>query len=757
MESKILTIAAFVAALGCYAQVDLGSQARMRAGALGVSVGREGVARAKAVAASEPKVRGFVTLSEGASADELTAAGMTVRSVRGNIALVEMPAMLAGTLGSVRAVGRFQAERTVRPHLDKARAVSGIDKIHSGIGLPQGYTGKGVIAGIVDGGFDPNHVNFKNADGTSRIKQFTYYRPTQSGSYVEEVYDDAYIPNIDTEDETTFHGTHTMGIMAGSYRGDVTLARPIDDRGNCETYTGANPYYGVAYEADICASAGATTDYYLALGVDIIAARAWQTGQPAAINMSLGSNVGPHDGSSTICQYIDELTEKENVIVCLSAGNEGDMPIALHKTLTATDNTVKSMLLPVVPMKDYQNVRYGQTYFYSNDATQFEIQAIVVNQKRGVVAMRMPLPATDGAIKYWVSGQEYAYGEDDVISSQFAKWFTGYVGVGAEFDENTGRYYGVLDVMCWDNTAASSNNPDGNYILGFQITGTDGQRIDVFGDGVYNYLSDYGLDGFDDGMTDGTISDVACGKNSIVVGSYNTRDNWPSLDGTVYMFGRFEDGKMSDFTSYGQLYDGRCLPHVCAPGATIISSSNEYYMDAYRLGDDNRQASVEADGRVHTWHQCVGTSMSTPLVTGSIALWLQADPTLKYSDVQDIIKRTSVVDSDVLASGNATQWGAGKFDAYAGLKEVLNRAGVNDIRADEAEVPVTVTDLGGRMLGVLLTGTKSVDAKLFSIAGALVAAARGTDGEARLDASALTSGVYVLNVNGRYARRILIK
>lgn len=766
MKKTVILSAAILLGISAFAdsKIDLGSQARLRATMSAVA----STAPAKKLAKNSAqlgidapmqgnRVRGFVTLTPGADVSELEAIdGLTITRRRGNIALVEIAADAIDAIENSRAVSRFTAERIITPKLDLARKAVGVDMIHSGEGLSQPYTGKGVIAGIVDGGFDPNHINFKNTDGTSRIAHFTYYRPTQSGDYVEEKYGADYIPNIDTENSTTFHGTHTTGIMAGGYRGKVSAAKltpmsPTTGRGLIQEID--NPYYGIAYDADIAASAGALTDYYIAMGVESILDYAWESGRPSVINLSLGSNVGPHDGSSTICQYLDMAAENDPVIFCVSAGNEGDYPIALHKTFTATDNTVASILLPVVPMTNYQNVHFGQTYIYSNDATQFEVQAIIINKSRNKVAMRMPLEATDGAMKYWVSSAEYQGDSSDIVSDQFARYLTGYVGVGAEFDATTGRYYAVIDCMTWDNTAG--NNADGNYLLGFQVTGSDGQRVDIFNDGVYNQLDSYGLEGYADGMTDGTISDVACGHNYVVVGSYNTRDAWASMDGYVYGYdGTFESGKISGFSSWGTLYDGRQLPTVCAPGATIISSSNEYYLDAYKIGKAEVQATATDDSRNYSWHQCVGTSMATPVVTGSIALWLEADPTLDYRQVLDIIRRTATVDADVTSAEYPVQWGAGKFNAYEGLKEVLKNASVTSVKADGDTT--MIRNLGGNSYEVFSVAA-DFDVNVYTLAGATTASFKANGNTAQIDLSTLAPGVYIVNVNGYHNEKILVK
>lgn len=742
--------------IGAQTKIDLGSRARLRAAKSGVKMNVQRAERKAAMkrvkVAQQAPVNAFVTLRNHDDVAALEAAGAVVRNVRGNIVLAEFPAGSLEAIESLDGVKHITLSRMLSPKLDRAREVSGIDKVHSGLDLPQAYTGAGVVAGIVDGGFDPNHINFQNPDGSSRIKQFAYYRPTQSGNYVEEIYTADNIPNIGTESIESFHGTHTLGILAGGYKGKVNAAQKKDGSQGVVIGEIDNPYYGVAYGSDIALASGALDDYHIALGIETILNYAWDNGQkPSVISLSLGSNVGPHDGSSIICQYLDEVSTIDKVIFCVSAGNEGDYPLAINKTFEKGDTILKSCIFPAVEMEGYKNVRYGATYVYSDSPEQFEIQAIVVNRSRnGAVAMRMPMPATNGNMKYWASSVDYAQSVDEV-SPQLARYFEGYIGVGAEFDASTGRYYALIDYMCWDNQ--SESNADGNYILGFQVAGKSGQRIDVFCDGIATTLDNYGLAGYTTGSTDGTISDVACGNNYVSVGSYNTRDDWASLDGYIYGYeNRFADGKISSFSSYGRLFDGRERPTVCAPGATVISSSNEYYLDAYHAGNGERQADLQANGRRYSWHQCVGTSMSTPLVAGAIALWLEADPELRYDDVLDIIQKTAVKDADVMSASDLVQWGAGKFDAYEGLKEVLMRKStgiVNVVDGSNASSgKLKFRQTGTRSFRATLDGMADFTALLYNVSGALVGKYKSANGEVSIDASAMPAGVYVIGVEG---------
>ena len=212
---------------------------------------------------------GFVKLSAGASTDELTAEGAIVLNRRGDIAIVQMPTAGVERLSQLKSVRTMQLSRPVSLKMDKARTASGVTKAHDGLDLTQAYTGRGVIAGIVDGGMDPNHINFKNADGTSRVKYLGHLRLNNSHTQMLETrYTAETVGGFTTDDNTTFHGAHTMGIMAGSYRGDVTAAT-LD--GNKVTIADIPcPYYGVATGADIAASCGTLMDAFIAQGVDDI-------------------------------------------------------------------------------------------------------------------------------------------------------------------------------------------------------------------------------------------------------------------------------------------------------------------------------------------------------------------------------------------------------------------------------------------------------------------------------------------------------
>lgn len=707
--------------------------------------------RAQAVAGqTEGHTLTMITLATGATADDLRAEGVAVSRVRGDIALASVATSDLERVAALDCVARLEISQLRRPSLDRARVSGGVAKAHSGLELDHPYTGKGVITGIFDGGMDPNHINFKNGDGSSRIGYLghIYVDNSQPDGWSGVEYDRDHIYMFETDDNTTFHGTHTMGILAGGYAGQLEAAvyknsqlSPVE--------TVDNPYLGVAYEADIAAACGSMYDRLIAEGIDRILDYVYEKKQPCVISLSLGSNTGVHSAQSTMSRFLD-LAAKEAIIV-VSAGNEGDIPLSLVKTLTETDREAKSFILPTYR----EDIRAGQVYFYSDKP--FELQAVIYNKSRNRITYRMPVieGQADGAAQYYCSSS-YKEAETDIVASNFTNAFEGYVGVGFDTDDSSGLRMGLIDFFTQDNT---TTNLTGNYILGFIATGEPGQTIECYGDGNLTVLDDYDIAGWDTGSTDMTISDMACANDVLVVGSYNSGDTYGGLDGVTYGYrGLFTEGKISGFSSYGKLRDGRSLPHVCAPGAVIVSSCSRYYVEneENEVGKNVLCARLTEADRTNYWCPAMGTSMSTPYVAGSIALWLQANPNLTINDVKDIISRTAVRDDEVNA-GNPVQWGMGKFDAYAGLKEAIRmNNSVPGVEADR-DSALMLSTADGRTYEIFLGGATAIEARLYSTGGACVATASSQADQAVLDASALAPGIYILNVNGTHSKRIAIK
>ncbi len=763
MKRIVLSMAAALTLLSLNAQSTLDLQSRaqlrqLRAGNTEVNriARRQSLSDTTQVCYTPVMMR----VEEDVTNEELEQEGIVVNARRGNIVLASVALDEVERIAELHAVQQMQLPRDVQQKTDNARSSIGVDKIQAGEGLPKAYTGKGVVTGIVDGGIDPNNINFKKADGTSRIEYLTHiYSSSSSASgYVSRWYNAETINRFRTDDSTAYHGTHTLGIMAGSYKGNVKMAE-VQSQLNVNIVEKANPFYGMATESDIVASCGTLQDYFIAMGVESSLNYAYDTKKPAVINLSLGSNTGSHDGRGMIGQYL-EAAGKE-AIICMSAGNEGDLPIALNQTATSTHDTVRSFIKPlnatlVANGVTYKNLRYGTVYVYSNDSTQFDITVRIYNKTRGTDGFNFKLEGSNStqSIYYVTSG--YSQSSTDKTNAAFAKAFNGYVGLGTQYDSYAHRYYALIDYFVSDNT---STNNDGKYILGFEVQPKKkGQRIDCFCDGTYTVLDGYNIAGWSNGSQNGSISDMACGKNVLVVGAYNSKESWGAMDGGRYNYGTnaFPEGEVSAFSSYGTTINGDNLPHICAPGTVVISTISQPYSSYCKLGNypSDVSAQVTVDGKTYYWAQAMGTSMASPVVAGAIALWLEANPNLTIDDVKDIVAKTAIKDQYVLnSSADPVQWGAGKFDAYEGLKEAIRRTGIDNTAAD-ARLLVRTAD--NRHFDVFAGGAKELSIAVYDISGRVALRMSTDSDEAEVDATGLAAGVYVLQV-GNKSEKIVVR
>ena len=375
----------------------------------------------------------ILKVDDDATVQRLEENGVNVMRHTLGFAFVSMPISQVEEVAKIKGVRRMQLARSVKTKNKFARQSTGVDLVHSGTGLSQAYTGKNVLCGIVDTGMDPNHINFKDTDGNSRVELLSYARIASDYSKVNfKYYERDQVSQFTTDDANSYHGTHTMGIMAGGYRGEATVALPDANKQLAEVNVALNPYYGVAYDSDILAACGDLVDYVIALNVEDFLNYAKETHRPCVINLSLGSNNGPHDGSGVINQFFDECVRQLNGIICIAAGNEADLPIAAKKIFSEEDTEFKTFIegydLPISSTATGY-VRQGSVEVYSNDSVPFtQVQAVIYNTVRGTIAKRFditidPDHATGGTAKYWSTS---GYQEDgDILDGNLEKSFQG--------------------------------------------------------------------------------------------------------------------------------------------------------------------------------------------------------------------------------------------------------------------------------------------------------------------------------------------
>ena len=128
----------------------------------------------------------------------------------------------------------------------------------------------------------------------------------------------------------------------------------------------------------------------------------------------------------------------------------------------------------------------------------------------------------------------------------------------------------------------------------------------------------------------------------------------------------------------GMMLDGLLKPEISAPGQDIISSFNSYSTEGFTAVE-----SINFNGRTYKFIRLSGTSMSAPMVTGAVALLLEANPTLTPLEVKQMLidnARTDNLTGDIGPAGNV-RWGHGKLDIQNAIQNMLN-VGTEDIATD---------------------------------------------------------------------------
>ncbi len=685
-------------------------------------------------AAEAEPIEAIATMNPGWTTEGFEALGAkVVDEIDETLIIISVPAENMEAWAELPQVYYVEFGNEYHLSLDFARPASTVTEAQAGIefeGTTAVYDGTGVVTGLMDTGIDPNHINFLGADGTSRVKEAYDYTNKVSAMTPSEV------SKFTTDTKSETHGTHVAGIMAGSYNGEGEALVTNTASSNSGKTVTTIPYYGVATNSDIVMTSGSLTDANIVKGVRAVITYAQTEGKPVVVNLSLGSNNGPHDGTGSLERSLATLGKSG--IICIAAGNEGDSNMFVGKTFTATDTELKTFVL---------NNRSSGIDIWASDKTPLKVTTAIYENSTGKFTTLNEISAPGGASS----------------PTTFSTWYTGGYSIVAEVNKVNNRYHVEIG-----GTFAPSK---GGYNFAVMIEGTEGQSVYVYGYGNESTsFTSNGMSGFTTGSKNGTISNLACTNSAIAIGSYNTRSHWNTFGGNYKYTGTaYTVGEISPFSSFGTTFKGVDLPIVCAPGANIISSLNRYYTSNLASTTLNRSTSAKADqdGSTMTnyWGPMQGTSMACPYASGVVALWLQADPTLTVEDVIDIMKKTSISQSDnsgllgPATSSNADiQWGAGKIDATAGIKEILSRksAGIEGIVAD-ADSQLFVEKSGEGTYTVTVPGASSLDVRLFNMQGAVVAAASATGSEATLDAAHAAAGIYLLTASTPNARPLSLK
>lgn len=634
----------------------------------------EAIARARELGFSPRSAR--VALSR----DESGAIAADV-FVRGSAGVEDGLAALGGQVG-VR-IGEWVTARVPVERLTEIRALAGVRAVEfaqqlefttstmaeiRAAGLRQrgdrdefsGATGQGAIIGIVDSGIDFRHGDFiDDVTGQSRILYLWDHGPPlgASGAPPGPVGGLTFTYGIECRQaqlgkngtcpsrDRDGHGTHVAGIAAGDGSGF--------NRGQARY-----EYVGVAPEADMIVVRTTLSEKSVVDGVAYIFARAQQLGKPAVVNLSLGTQSGPHDGRHRLSVLMDQLAGPGRIIVA-AAGNEGSnfgLGGSLHgeTSVVRGDSGVIDFVVP-------NYTRGGQV-----DDDLMLLQAFYPSQDTFTVTLQRPdgsridLGFNAAAQSLGPAGGVLAYNgtaAGDSILDDFES--------SSGFSTSTTNYFTAFIGEWLDGGAPPAN---GTWRLIFRKTAGSGTGLVD----AYIPFSVIATEAFF--STGGTnrrlILSPADGKRVIAVAGYHGFTSWRGYDGedwSLAPLGLWPANDLLFFSSPGPTRDGRLKPEIAAPGVALSAMSRDAF-----FGGDERFVSPDS---AHVLD--AGTSMATPHVTGAVALMLSVYKHLTPEQAIDALQRDARRDTftsrtftgDPNTVPNAS-WGFGKLDVAAAVANV---------------------------------------------------------------------------------------
>ncbi len=501
--------------------------------------------------------------------ETIEALGWKVNSVYGgedfgtrkSVASVEIPYSdyFSGAYLSLPNLQKVDVPKRVYPMLDVAFSYAKFPIFLAKESLSIDYQKEqNLVFGIVDTGVDWTHPAFWDKDG-SRIIYYWDQEEGGTGAGTGYTYGTLYTKDdLDSkngpEGDIVGHGTHVAGIIGGFW----------------DKYR----YNGVARGAKfIVVRAKMETSSTVLDAVEFCAQKMKEMGARGAINVSLGTLTGPHDGTSSDVVALDNIVSTYGYPVVLAAGNEGDW--GYHASIESINSTNSGCF--TLQVEDAQN------YSLINVDIWFEGQNLTLTIKDPSGDSHVIAPSASG----------YAITDSDAYINATNK---------GEVDSDNGA---VNIAVILYNFGTSSG--EWNFTFSPSLGSSGSSRLDAW---IEPFYCTANLAPRDPLMT---LSDFATGKNTIVVSAFVTKSSWSSYAGTASLGSDYKVGEVAPFSSAGPTRDGRKKPEVAAPGAAIVSALSSQaassFGDVYKVSD--------GDGY---YLALFGTSMASPFVTAFLGL-----------------------------------------------------------------------------------------------------------------------------------------
>lgn len=538
---------------------------------------------------------------------------------------------------------------------DVAASEIGIDEVHSGINFPRDYTGEGVVVGVIDTGLDYRHPDFKDESGRSRI--LAIWDQNREGGEGPREIEGEYGTECDTRSigsgscpllDVIGHGTHVAGTLAG--RNDTYMGVAPDANIVVVSYDSTmdvgSGYAEPIFSTKICQAA-----YY-------VFAKAEGLGMPAVVNLSLGTHIGPHDGTSLFEQCLANLLAgSSGRAIVAAAGNEYSADPKYTGIHAGFDVDGVEAANFVIRQTTEDNIYY------------VDIWAAPGGNLAVGLAIHRGDPQGDP--------DEFS-GLVDAGARRNGSFLDGSIGYSINATEDSSvlngkQHVGVMIML--DRTITDPSR----YSFDLVVSGSGPFDAWLYPDKpakIIQFTKTFGSRGADwtyvPGDRKNSIAIPATSPDIIAVAGYTSRNRWDGGPGCCQV--TYDLGDLLDFSSSGPSADPSFTgvkPELAAPGGMIASALSADALTNGLLVLPGGRHSLQA-----------GTSMAAPFVSGTIALMFSANPDFTHRDAKRYLIESAYADDEVGSVPN-DRWGYGKLDALRAMELAVAGGASGNFGANE--------------------------------------------------------------------------